>query len=128
MRLQHFPTISIPVSVAIMATTTGAVLAQATNPPARDFGYYHGPGMMWGGGQWGGFGMLFGFFFMLIVIIGIIAAIVLVLRSLGLAGGSNARASSMQERTNALDILKERFAKGEIDAKEFDERKRLLSD
>ncbi|CAM3686970.1 hypothetical protein GCM10009865_43450 [Aeromicrobium ponti] len=29
---------------------------------------------------------------------------------------------------NALAILKERFAQGEIDAEEFEERKRLLKD
>ena len=74
-----------------------------------------------------GFGMVFGALFMILVVIAIIAAIVYLMRSFGVAGMSNASMRPSQPENKALDILKERFAKGEIDAKEFDERKRLLS-
>lgn len=106
----------------------GSVYAQTTTGPLRDGGYYHGPGMMWGGGSMGGFGMFFGFFFMLLVLAVIVGVVVLIMRSLNLTGTQGSGASSSQGGNAALDILKERFAKGEIDAKEFDERKRLLAD
>ncbi|MDX1575758.1 MAG: SHOCT domain-containing protein [Kiloniellales bacterium] len=75
---------------------------------------------MWGGG-WGG--MFFGFFMMLLVIAAIAAAVVLVARVLG-GGGIGTGKSSGKTPT---DILEERFARGEIDAAEFEERRRLLA-
>ena len=85
--------------------------------------WHHGPGMMWGYG--GGFGMFFGFLFMVLILAAVIVGAFLLLRALGFVGNT---ADSIANSDRALDILKERFAKGEIDAKEFDERKRHLSD
>ena len=78
---------------------------------------HHG---MWGGG-WGG--MFFGFFMMLLVIAAIAAAVVLVARFLGGAGPGGAAPSGK----TPLDILEERFARGEIDTQEFEERRRALA-
>lgn len=128
MTIQNFITKSIPACALTMAATATTVFAQATSTPTRDFGHYHGPGMMWGGGQWGGSSMILGPLFMLLVIIGIIAGIILVLRSLGIIGTSQAVSKSAANGNNAFDILRERFANGEIDTKEFEERKRLLTE
>ena len=72
--------------------------------------------------------MILGPLFMLLVVIGIIAAIILVLRSLGIIGTSQADSKPAANGYNAFDILRDRFAKGEIDTKEFEERKRLLAE
>jgi len=79
---------------------------------------------MWGGG-WGM--MIFGPFMMIAVIVAIIVVAVLLLRWLSgdhIGPGLPPRGA----KTAPLDILKERFARGEIDKEEFEERKRLLAD
>lgn len=118
---------SVLCGFAVVAATTGVVSAQSTAPD-RGYGYYHGPGMMWGSGPFGAFGMLFGAILFILVVIAIIAAVVYLMRSIGVAGTANTSMQRGQSENRALDILRERFAKGEIDAKEFDERKRLLSE
>ena len=83
-------------------------------------GDYYGPHMMWNGG-W--FGMFFGWIFM-IVFIGIaVAVVVLLVRWLG--GTTPRIGSSTPSTRDPMDILKERFARGEID-KEFEERRKVL--
>lgn len=72
----------------------------------------------WGWG-WGGGGMLFGPFFMLAGPILLIVLAVLVVRWLTNAG-ENASVRSPRE------ILDERFARGDIDRNEYDERRRAL--
>lgn len=92
-------------------------LAQA---PADRPDYWH-PDWDWGWGH-----MIFGSLMMILFWGGIILAIVLVVRWLG---GDSGRGAGSPPRTNAaLNILHERFARGEIDKEEFEERKRLLSD
>ena len=106
-------------SFAYFAATTDFVSAQATSPE-RGYDHFHGPGMRWGGGYMGGFGIL--------LVVAIIVAAVFLMRSVGVAGMPHLPVRPNEAENKALDILKERFAKGEIDAKEFDERKRLLSE
>jgi putative membrane protein len=69
-----------------------------------DYGY----GMM-GGGWW-----ILGFIFWLLVLIGI----VLLIKYLWEHGGAKA------EHESALEILKARYAKGEISKEEFEEKKK----
>jgi putative membrane protein len=66
--------------------------------------------------------MLFGSVMMVLFWGGLILLIVFAVRWLG--GGPGKTAS----RKTSLEILEERFARGEIDREDFEERKRLLSD
>lgn len=92
---------------------------------AHDYGGYHNSDMMWGGG-WAGMG--FGLIVMIVVIAAVVALIVLLVRWLGGPGhGDHGRYMAPHGKT-ALDILKERFARGEIDKEEFEERRRTLGD
>ena len=82
------------------------------------------PGGMFGG-PWdgGGFG-LFGMVFMLLFWVLIIAGIVLVVKWLAEQGRSRGTSGSGGE--SALDILKKRYARGEIGKEEFEAKKRDL--
>jgi len=74
--------------------------------------------MMWGDGGWG-----FGMGLVWLVFVGlIVAGIVLAIR------GSSERPSDRGSGKSALEILDERFARGEIDRDEYEERKRVLLD
>lgn len=122
MRINRRATTVASSTIALVATA-GIAIAQSSTPGlVGDCGYFRGPGMMWGG-----YGMFFGPLFMLLLLIAVVVGIVFALRSLGV-WGSTTNTGSDHNSTKALDILKERFAKGEIDGKEFDERKRLLID
>lgn len=66
----------------------------------------------------GFFGPIFMILFWAIVILGIIA---IVRWSMG-----QSRSTDAGKEKTPLDILKERYAKGEIDKKEFEERKKNL--
>ena len=83
---------------------------------------HHGMYAMWGGG-WGG--MLFGFLMMVAVIAAIVVAVVLLTRAIG--GGGRGRSTDGAGR-DALGILEARFAQGEIDREEFEERRRILNE
>jgi putative membrane protein len=77
------------------------------------------------GYEWGmpWYGMIFGPIMMIAVLAAIIAVVVLLVRWLG---GSSMLPLSHPAGKTPLDILKERFARGEIDKAEFEERKRTL--
>lgn len=87
---------------------------------------YGGQGWGWHDSGWSWGHMIFGGAMMIAFWGGIIVLIVLMVRWLGGAGHSSADHRSRGKVP--IDILKERFAKGEIDREEFEERKKLLSD
>ena len=80
--------------------------------------------MMWGydgfGFGWGGMGIGMLLFWALII-----AVVVVLIRRLG-GARSVASEPRLRERT-ALDILGERYARGEIDKSEFEQKRRDLS-
>ncbi|MFQ5760100.1 MAG: SHOCT domain-containing protein [Acidiferrobacterales bacterium] len=98
------------------------VLSMVVTAAAHAQGY-PGGGHMWGDWGWGH--MIFGSLMMVLFWGGVIVVIVLLVRWLG--SGSTGAVPPPTGKT-ALDILKERFACGEIDKEEFEERRRLLSD
>ena len=76
--------------------------------------------------DWGFGAMLFGGLMMVAFWGGIIVLIVFVVRGLG--GGGPGRDDRAIGRQSALDILQERYARGEIDHDEFERRKQLLAE
>ncbi len=74
-------------------------------------------------GAWGWGGMIFGPIMMIVFIAVAVAVVVLLVRRLG---GSGQGGAYSPPGKSPLDILKELFAKGEIDKKEFEERRRVL--
>ena len=77
---------------------------------------------MMNGWDYGMGGSLFGFVFMLLIFAVFIVCIVAALRSFGHNAG---HMHHMAEQT-PLDVLKYRYARGEIDKKEFEEKKKDL--
>jgi putative membrane protein len=70
--------------------------------------------------------MIFGPVFMILVLALVIAIAVLLVRWLG--GTWTAATPHRSSYRTPLDILKERFARGEIDKEEFEERRRILGE
>jgi putative membrane protein len=71
----------------------------------------------------GGFGMFIMPFFWILIIVGVVLLIVwLVSQTSGTAYSGSAGTGK-----SAMDILKERYARGEIDKQEFEEKKKDLA-
>jgi putative membrane protein len=100
---------------------TFLVLAPAFGQQAPGTGY--GPHMWSGGWHW----MFFGPFMMIIFIAVAVAVVLLIMRWLGGAAHLHPPPHA-PSRKEPIDILKERYAKGEIDKEEFEERRRVLSE
>lgn len=77
------------------------------------YGWWDGSSAPW-------YGMVFGPVIMIAIIVLTVVIIAWLLRALGLGWQPG-------ERKSALDILRERFARGEIDSAEYEERRKLLS-
>ncbi len=72
--------------------------------------------------------MIFGPLFMILVLALAIAVAVLLLRWLGGPWHSVQPPNQAPPARTPLDILKERYARGDIDKEEFEERRRVLGD
>ena len=101
-----------------IALTPAWALAQTAGQGAT---YGYGPRMM---GWDGGWSMFFGPLFMILTLALVIALVVLLVR--WLSGGHIGPPLPPPPGRTPLDILKERFAKGEINKDEFEERRRVL--
>jgi len=99
---------SMKTSVSALLASTVPALADSGNPADSSFGH-----MMWGGahGWWGGFGMIL--FWGVIIAVAVFFFRMLTSNRLG-------------ETRDAMEILKERYARGEIDEDEFRRRKQEL--
>jgi putative membrane protein len=116
-QMRRFLNPMVAVAGAAAVVVPAWVWAQAPSGPG-DYGY--GPHMMWG------FGMIFGPLFFILVLALLIAVAVLLVR--WLAGPWQGASHSVSPGRTPLDILKERFARGEIDKDEFEERRRTLGE
>ncbi|MGO4558144.1 SHOCT domain-containing protein [Mesorhizobium sp. 2RAF21] len=106
---------------AALALAPGAAWAQVPSDAGR---YDWGPHMMGWGGAW--YAMIFGPLFMIVFLAVLVAGAVLLVRG---PGGSWSGPMSPHRSVTSrapLDILRERFARGEIDKEEFEERRRVL--
>tara|TARA_R110000787_G_scaffold9030_4_gene31725 strand:- start:766 stop:1089 length:324 start_codon:yes stop_codon:yes gene_type:complete len=103
-------------SVFLAAIATVIGLPAAGNTALADPGSYQGH-MMWGGGWAMGLAM------MLLFVAAIVLLVVFIVRWLspGISSGERGNAGK-----SALAILEERFARGEIEKEEFEEKKRLI--
>ena len=98
-----------------------SVWAQQTSEPFRH-GYGHN--MMGHGGGW--HGTFFGPLMMIVVLAIVIALTVLLVRWLGGSWRGPQTSQHVQSGSRSLDILKERYARGEIDKEEYEERRNVL--
>ena len=72
------------------------------------------------------YGMVFGPIMMIALLATTIVAVVLVVRWLGIS--SHFPEPHGGPEKTPLDVLKERFARGEIEKQEFEDKKRILSE
>ena len=120
--MQKALTKSVAAANAALALVPGAAWAQAPSDIGR---YDWGPHMMWGGG-W--YAMIFGPLFMILFLAVLVVAVVILVRGLGGPWSGPVSPHHSPASRTPLDILRERFARGEIDKEEFEERRRVLGE
>ncbi len=92
--------------------------------PSQGIGFMPMMQMMTGG--WGGFSWVFMILWWALIIVGIVALIKLI-TSQSRGGRGHEKPFGFAQGRSPLEILKERYAKGEIDKKEFEDKKKDLA-
>ena len=118
MKLRRIFTLSAALSPFIMLLQ----FAQPALAQQGRYGDWHmGPGMMSGWGFMGWFGGIFMLVVWVLVIVGLIYLIKWLVQSTKAEHGA-----TRSDSAGALDILKQRYAKGEMSKEEFDRMKREI--
>ena len=104
-------------ALALALTTSFPAIAQAQQSQQPGYGSH-----MWDGNM----GWFFGPLMMIVFIAALVAIVILLVRWLG--GPSHGNGLQAPKARAPLEILTERFARGEIDKQEFEERRRVLED
>ena len=104
---------TIATSASVVAVSTTTLWADSAETSRHH-------DMMWGG--WGG--MILGPLMMIILIAAIVVIVVMAIRWLGSSGSDATQKGAPTE--GPIDVLKERFARGEIDRSEYEERRQVL--
>jgi putative membrane protein len=112
----------------LLGVLGGAVLVLVLLPVFAGSGLFGGSSMMGPGGMMGGWGF-FGIIWMLVPLLflgGLVALIVWAVTQL--ASERHATGSAGVHEQSAEEILRQRFAHGEIDAEEYEERRHILNE
>lgn len=121
--MKHAWTRGAGLAAGVMGAVPQAGWAAQSSPGIERYPY--GQHMMWWGGEW--YSMAFSHLFMILVLAMAIALAVLAVR--WLSGPGHAAAPHLASSGRApLDILKDRFARGEIDKAEYEDRRRVLGE
>lgn len=119
--------ISLVFAIAALPALAQQQQESAPNvPPPYPYGYGH---MMWGGPEWGWHPfMIVGPIFAVLAVIGIMVIFVWLVRwaTHGFPLHRHGVHHFLYGRSTALDILEERFARGEIDKAEFEDKRRTI--
>ncbi len=108
----------------MFAATAALAPVAALSMPAAAWANGAGEGFSHGGSMMGGGYMFYGPLMMILVVVVIVVIVVLAVRWTGGSGhGAHGPAGKSPQ-----DILKERYARGEMTTEEFEERRQALGD
>lgn len=111
--------------LAVMSAASLAAFGYSSLAWAQQADPYYRRHMMWGEGWYGWFlGPLMMLFFLAIAV----AIVVLIVRWLGGSSHGGPVSPAVPTRKHSIDILKDRFARGEIEKEEFEEKRRILEE
>lgn len=118
----------LPMSLAVTLSSALAFADEVPGPSGPPFGPYGYHPMMWGHGWgWGG-GFGFHPFLAIFTLIGLIMVVMWVVRLISHGSLRPVHHGFGRGGNRALEILDERFAKGEIGKDEYQEKRKLIGD